>query len=255
MYRFLVYAWIILCFSATSAMAIREDKPSELLQMDTNMSDLMSLPQPDSSLRFLQTLTNQQQDIQNLNATLQKNHQESSVGLTRLDQRIDFFYLLFWCLIAVNAFLFLIIIIMGIKIRSLSKKIRQQPSIESFLPSAIEPEPATFKLPPSREPPVSRKKFVQSMPSHAEDEELDELLSSVKDDDIAALFSDKPNENFFQYFQSEIDRERTQLSQPAESNPQKARSSSEDDLLDDLIETHFSDKDSFERIKKEPFKK
>jgi hypothetical protein len=213
------------------------------------MDTMMSLSQPDPNMRFLQTLTNQQQDIQNLNAALQKNQQESEVEMTRIDQRIDFFYLIFWCLIAINAFFFLIIIVMGVKIKSLSNKISQQPSIESFLPPISKPEPPTFKQPTKKKQPSLPQKI--DLTGLNEDEELDELLDSVKDDDIAAIFPDSSNDNFFQYFQGEIDRERKQLNRSKDANSQLSTDSNEDELLDELINQHFSGKSSMpETIKK-----
>ncbi|KPA18446.1 conserved hypothetical protein, membrane [Candidatus Magnetomorum sp. HK-1] len=238
MYRTQLFVLIVLCFLATSALAIREDNSSGLLQMDTNMSELMSLPQPDSSLRFLQTLTNQQQDIQNLNLNLQKNEQESKVQITRLEHRIDFINLLLWCLIAMNAVLVIILMIMAIRIRSLSKKINQ-PMIEPLETS--EPiAPSTLeRIPASSTQSIQLKKSPQS-----EDDELEELLSSVKDDDIAALFSDDPDQNFFQHFQNEIDRERSQF----KKSPSKH--SDENDALDKLLDEQFTETD-FSTIAKE----
>jgi len=245
MCRFFYYAIALIVLTSSTVMAIREDKTSDVLQMDTNMSDMMSISQPDPSIRFLQTLTNQQQDIQNLNSAIQQNQQEAVVERARMDQRIDFFYLIFWCLIAINAFFLLIIIILFIKMKSLSNKIRKQPSIDSFLPPSAGPEPATFsqpkqpKQPAKKKQPFTPQKF--DLSTMNEDEELDELLSSVKEDDIAALFPDRSNDNFFQHFQGEINRERDQLNPSSEK---KAVTSDEDELLDELINEHFPDKKS-----------
>jgi len=233
MYRIQLLVLIIFCFFVTSAKAIRDDSSSGLLQMDTNMTELMSLPQPDSSLRFLQTLTNQQQDIQNLNLNLQKNEQESKVKITRLEHRIDFISMLLWCFTILNALLLLSLMFMALKIRSLSKKIKQ-PVVESIETS----EPiSTTSI--ERKKPEMQTSFQLNTSSKAEDEEkeLEELLSSVKEDDIAALFSDNPDQNFFQQFQNEIDRERSQFKQP------KTKSSNEDEDLDKLLDEKFSEID------------
>jgi hypothetical protein len=206
-------------------------------QMDTNMSETIPQKQNDSTLRFLQVLTNQQEEIQNLNLAIQQEKRKSIIERENLSHRISFMSFLLWGILAINGVLLFIVIIMGFRLKSFSKQIE---AIQIEM-DALQTETKSPSLDRNDtiSPKINQKKqnrpeqFLDLSPS--EEQELEGLLASDHD---RTIFSDNGNgQEFFKQFQSEIDRERMQLNHSDKSDSEK----SENDLLDELIEQHFSD--------------
>jgi len=250
MYRILLIIWLALIILTPSLWAMNDDNTG--FQMDTSMSETLAPSQNDSTLRFLQTLTNQQEEIQNLNLTIQQNKRNAKIESENLDHRISFITFLLWGVLAINGILLFILIIMGFRLSSLSRKINAF-QVEM---DAIQTEIKTLPFAdPTDKPSPKVKGKKQILPaetldlSQAEEQELEGFLASGHDTGI----SEDEGKNFFQHFQSEIDRERTQLKQTSKSETESEQSlseqtsqissKSENELLDELIEAHFSDED------------
>jgi hypothetical protein len=203
--------------------------------MDTNMSETMNTKQNDSTLRFLQTLTNQQEEIQNLNLVLQQHKRKSKIERENLEHRISFVTFLLWGVLGINGVLLFIVIIMGFRLRFFSSQIK---AIQAEM-DAIQTEMKTSSLAENDTPPQIKLKQQKRPPenlylSPSEEQELEGFLES---DHENSILSDNEGQNFLKKFQGEIERERSQLNQS--NNSEK----SENDLLDELIEQHFSDAD------------
>jgi len=235
MSRILMTIWLLF-ISSSLVWAINED--SSGFQMDTNMSESMALKQTDPTLRFLQALTNQQEEIQNLNLSLQQEKRNSKIERENLNHHISFVTFLLWGVLAINGVLLFIIIIMGFRMKAFSNQLK---SIHTEV-DAIQTEitPPSFAEKETISPKIKRNK--QKLPpddidlSPSEEKELEGLLVSGHDNTI---LSDNEGQNFFKQFQTEIDRERSQLKHSDQSDTEK----SENDLLDELIEQHFTEAD------------
>jgi hypothetical protein len=203
--------------------------------MDTNMSETMPHKQNDSTLRFLQTLTNQQEEIQNLNLALQQEKRKTKIERENSNHRISFVTFLLWGVLSINGVLLFIIIIMGFRLKSFSNQLKGiqiemdaiQTEMRGLSFSENDPPSPKVKLKTTKRPPEG----LDLSPS--EEQELEGLLASDAD---KSILSDNEGQNFLKKFQNEIDRERSQLT-GAESEK------SENDLLDELIAQHFSDAD------------
>ena len=233
MYRFITALWL-LCVSTSLVFALNEDPAG--FQMDTNMSETMLQKPNDSTLRFLQTLTNQQEEIQNLNLAIQQQKRKSKIERENLSHRVSFMSFLLWGILFINGVLLFIFIIMGFRLRSFSKKIEATQSEMDAIQTEI--KTPSFAENETMAPNIklkSQKRPEQDLDlSPTEEHELEGLLASDHD---STVFSDNEGQNFFKQFQSEIDRERLQLKNSDKSEAEK----SENDLLDELIEQHFSD--------------
>jgi len=235
MYRIIITT-CLLCIFSSLVWAVSED-PSGF-QMDTNMSDTMPLKQSDSTLRFLQALTNQQEEIQNLNLALQQEKRKSKIERENLTHRISFITFLLWGVLAINGVLLFIIIIMGFRLKYFSNQIKAIQAEMDALQTEIKTPPIAENDTPSPKRKIKQQKQASEIfdLSPSEEQELEGLLASDHDNTI---ISDNEGKNFFNQFQSEIDRERSQLNPSGKSETDK----SENDLLDELIEQHFSDAD------------
>jgi len=237
MYHYLIIICLLCSFSAP-AHAIHE-KLSEGFQMDTNMSKMPAYSQNDSTLRFLQTLTNQQEEIQNLNLSIQKNARESKIQKESLDHRISFLAFLLWGILAVNVLLFFFLVIMGLRMRALSKKVNKIQAVvrKPFVPNDQAASPQTDKSPPIIP-------FDHLEMTEAEEKELESILTTDSSENMSDLPDNAPEQQFFHQFQNEIDRERSQLNPSrTSSKTSNDKEKSENDLLDELIDQHFSDAD------------
>jgi len=236
MYRIVFTTWL-LCISSPLVWAISEDTTG--FQMDTNMSETMNTKQNDSTLRFLQALTNQQEEIQNLNLALQQDKRKSKIERENLEHQISFVTFLLWGVLAINGILLFFIIIMGFRLKYFSRQIK---AIQAEM-DALQTEMKTINLADNNEtpPPKIKIKKQRLAPenmylSPSEEQELEGFLES---DHENSILSDNEGQDFLKKFQSEIEREQSQLNQSGNSDSGK----SENDLLDELIEQHFSDAD------------
>jgi len=232
MYR-TILSVCLLFLSLSLVWAINEETAG--FQMDTNMSETMLQKQNDSTLRFLQALTNQQEEIQNLNLALQQEKRKTKIERENLTHRISFITFLMWGVLAINGILLFVIIIISFRLKSFSNQII---SIQVEM-DAIQTEMNALSFEEKEAPSPKLKLKNQKQPSEgldlspSEEQELEGLLSSEAD---TSILSDSEGQNFFNKFQGEIDRERSQLIG-------KESEKSENDLLDELIEQHFSDTD------------
>jgi hypothetical protein len=207
--------------------------------MDTNMSETIPPKQNDSTLRFLQALTNQQEEIQNLNLALQQEKRNSKIERETLDHQVSFVTFLLWGVLAINGVVLFIVIIMGFRLKSLSKQINAFQTEIDAIQTEIKAQPIDSEI-DSPSPKIKLKNQKRASEnlflSTSEEKELEGLLASEPD---KSILSDHEGQNFLKKFQNEIDRERSQLNTSGKSETEK----SENDLLDELIEQHFSDSD------------
>jgi len=240
MYRITITIWLMF-ISSSLVWAINDDTSGFQMDtnlMDTNMSDNNSPKQNDSTLRFLQALTNQQEEIQNLNLAIQKEKRQSKIERENLEHRISFLSFLLWGVLAINGVLLFIFIIMGFRLRSFSSQMK---AFQIEL-DAIQTEVKNIPLPDNDQRSQASIFQKQKTPSvnfdlsPSEEQELEGLLTSEHDNTI---ISDNEGQHFFNQFKDEIDRERAQLKQSNTPETEK----SENDMLDELIEQHFSDAD------------
>jgi len=237
MLRIIFTTWLMI-LSSSLVWAINEDTSG--FQMDTNMSETIPPKQNDSTLRFLQALTNQQEEIQNLNLALQQEKRNSKIERENLDHRISFVTFLLWGVLAINGVLLFIVIIMGFRLKFMSKQINAFQAEIDAIQTEIKALPIDSEMDTTPSPKIKLKKQKKGSEnqflSPSEEKELEGLLASEPD---STIWSDNEGQNFFKKFQNEIDRERSQLKNSDKSETGK----SENDMLDELIEQHFSDAD------------